>query len=249
MKFSMKNKATLGYSVLMLLLIMSIVVPLTYSLPSGADITYNNTAGSPYTPPTGRNDSRGTITTLILDASQQVQTWKGYVGNVTGALSLKDADGNTLYDWGLSGVTITGQVYATRNDSVDFSAVSCANSTIILAETSFNNMTVSQSDNINNTFSYQNHTSFFVGAQPILPNTCQSTATYINSTSQTVDTNAKFQEVLLQQDNTLIYTTIIEDGELGYRNDANYDFQLIVAESPLKSTPTTFYFYTEIGSA
>jgi len=245
------NKKVISYSFLMFLMLLGLVVllsPKAYSLPSGAEITHNSTAGTPFSTPGNRTDPRGTITTLVLDATQQVQTWKGYVGNVTGALSLKDSSDYTLYDWDLTGVTITGQVYSTRNSSVDFSSVSCVSTPTVNSEDTFNNLSSTQTDNINNTFNYQNHTSFYVGTHQITANSCKSTATYINSTAQTVNETADFQEVLLEDSgNNLIYTTLIEDNVNGY-NLNPYDFQMIVAESPLKSTPTTYYFFTEISS-
>ena len=62
--------------------------------------------------------ARGTITTAIINATQQDQRWKGYVGNVSGILTLDDTNGNTLYDWSMVGFTLTGEVYASRENAL-----------------------------------------------------------------------------------------------------------------------------------
>ncbi len=216
--------------------------------PTGATVTYvSNTTASTGTAG-NRTDPRSTITTITLNGVQQDSYWKAYVGNVTGVLTLDDASGNTIYDWSLSGVTLTGEVYASRSNSLSFTSVQCAQQSTISAEEAFNNMTSTGADNINNTFSYRNHTSFLVGSTTISANSCPSTATYINDTAQTVNESAKFQEILLEDDTTtLIYTTLIEDNTAGFDGNT-YDFQMIVGESDRKTSPTTYYFYTEIGS-
>ena len=56
-----------------------------------------------------------------------------------------------------------------------------------------------------------------------------------------------FQEVLLQDMNSnIIYVGILASNRTGFDN-SYYDFQMIVAESAIKSTPTTYYFFTEVG--
>lgn len=234
----------LGFSLFALIL-----PPTAHALPSGASVTYisNTTVG--IGSPGARTDPRSTITTVVLNASQQDAFWKAYVGNVTGVLTLDDANGYTIYDWSLTGVTLTGEIYASRSNGLSFTnGIQCANSTVIAAEEAFNNMTSSQVDSINSTFSYRNHTSFLVGPTTISANTCPSTATYVNDAPQVVNENAKFQETLLQDDaGNLIYVTLIEDNSVGF-DGSTYDFQMLVGESDRKQTPTTYYFYTEIGS-
>jgi len=223
-------------------------LPGASALPSGASVTYVSNSTASTGTPGNRTDPRSTITTLTLNGVQQDSYWKAYVGNVTGVLTLDDASGNTIYDWSLTGVTLTGEVYASRSNSLSFTGVQCAQQSTITTEETFDNMTSTAVDNINNTFSYQNHSSFLVGSTTISANTCPSTATYINDSPQTVNESAKFQEVLLEDGTTtLIYTTLIEDNTVGFDGNT-YDFQMIVGESDRKSAPTTYYFYTEIGS-
>jgi len=231
---------------LLALFILGIVAIPALADPTGASVTYisNSTAGAGS--PGNRTDPRGTITTITLDGLQQDGFWKGYVGNVTGKLTLDDASGNTIYDWNLTGVNITGQVYATRNSSVAFTGIQCATNATIGTEETFDNMTGSSVDSINQTFSGNTHRSFYVGTTPIANSTCRAIATYVNDTAQTANESNPFQEILLEDaDSNLIYTTIINQGMAGF-DSALYDFQMIVGESDVKAQPTTYYFFTEI---
>jgi len=220
---------------------MSIVV---IAEPQGPVITYNVTEYGPIQPAALVNTSGGSFTTLVLNVSYQNQRWKAYAGNVTGKLALQDSEGFSIYDWGLT--TVGGQVYASRNDSVDWSSIGCAPSGIVSSEQSFLNHAASATDSINNTFSGIGHRSFYVGSTPITQNTCPSIATFVNSSAQVLDENALFQQVLLSDSNALVYTTLLEDGAEGF-NLRRYDFQMIVAESAISPTPTPYYFYVELS--
>ncbi|MDD9954111.1 MAG: hypothetical protein OXR66_07290 [Candidatus Woesearchaeota archaeon] len=237
---------------ILLALLTGLFVVLTlhpgYADPTGSSIIYNNTAGTPSPAADSRADARGTITTIILSATQQDQNWKGYVGNVTGVLSLDDASGNTLYDWQLTG-GISGEVYVTRASGPDFSNVSCPGTirNNVTAEHPLYNMTDTQADSINVTFNDSNHQGFFVGSTEITADSCPSIATYINDTAQTIDGTQSFQEVIiLDNAANIVFTTIIDDNTAGFDNGI-YDFQLIVPESDVNLTSTTYYFYTELS--
>jgi hypothetical protein len=227
-----------------LLVAAYLAIHMATALPSGSTITTNATAGTPNPTPSNRTDTRGTITTILLNSVQQDQYWKGYVGNISGRLSLDDASGNTIYDWPLS-LTKIGEVYLSRASSPTFSNVSCANINNITAEEAYFGMTSLQSDNINKTFNATNHQAFFVGSQSITANSCRSALTYINDTAQSVN-NAYFAElVLMDIAQNLIYTTIINSSTHGF-SGLVYDFQMIVPESAVNSS-TTYYFFTELG--
>lgn len=237
-----------GAILLLLCGVIAIIFSFVAAEPTGASITYNSTDPGPTVSPSGINTSRGTISTILLEATQQDQYWKGYVGNVSAALSLDDSNGYTIYDWNLVGVTVTGKVYAARNNNADFTSVVCANASTITTEQTFNNMSGTQVDNINATFNETLHQGFLVGTTTISNSSCPALYTYTNSTGQTASESADWQEVLLQDSSAnVIYTTFITSGDPGYNNN-NYDFQMIVAESDRKATPTTYYFWTEIST-
>ncbi len=235
-----------------LFLAVLFLLPRAAADPTAASITSYSidipTSGSPE----NMTSPGGSITTMVLDALQQNPRWKGYIGNVTGSLTLDDSSGNTLFAWSLTGVTISGEVYVSRYDNLTFAGSACANATVINAEDVFNNMTGGEADSINKTFNYSRHQGFFVTAgTPIVAGDCHSTFTYINDSAQTNTTDdSPFQELLLQDANGyLIYVTMIEDDRSGFTlGNATYDFQAIVAESDQKASSTPFYFYTQIST-
>lgn len=248
----MAAKQMMGLAALLVLALLSFA-SLVAAAPTGASITSNITEQAGAGSPDSRADDGGTITTLVLNGVQQNGYWKAYVGNVTGVLTLDDASGFTIYNWNLTGVTITGEVYVTRNNSVNFDSVSCANSTVVSAEETAVNMTAGTIDSINQTYNYTIHPTLTVGSQTIGNNTCKSTYTYVNDTLQNggnYSGNVSFPGVLLQDNQSiLVYATVIEDAVSGFDNDP-YDFQLIVADNNgLQGSPETYYFYTEIGTS
>ncbi|NJL44203.1 MAG: hypothetical protein HC945_02725 [Nitrosarchaeum sp.] len=175
---------------------------------------------------------------------QQDQHWKAYVGNVSGTFTLDDADDYTIYSWP-SDSTVSGEVIVGRSGSMDFSAVSCADAASIAAEETFNNMTAGQPDSISNTFNSTAHTATTVSATVL--SSCNATSLYVNDVSQGQSALADFQVFLMEDNaNNLGYVAILNDNTAGY-NTANYDFQIIVAESDVKTVATTYYFYVELG--
>jgi hypothetical protein len=242
-----RTAATTLLLAVMVVIAAYVAVQLASAAPTGATIISNTTAGTPTYAPGSLTNDRGTITTVILSALQQDQYWKAYIGNITGKLILADANSNNIYDWPFSVGSKQGEVYMSRASSPVFTTVTCANANNITAEETFNNMTPAQSDTITKTFNYTSHHAFFVGIVPITANTCDSTATYVNSSIQNMGGNQNFQEVLLQ-DNTsnVIFVTLVNNSQYGY-NNLTYDFQALVPESGVKPTPTTYYFWTEMG--
>jgi hypothetical protein len=213
--------------------------------PAGASIVSSSTDYGANKTPASSNISRGTITTVVLNGIQQDNHWKAYVGNVTGVFTLDDASNFTIYSWDIT--TITGQVYASRFGNLSWSSVACADAGLIANESTFHNMTLSKPDRINATFNWTIHKTFQVGSNTITTNTCNSTVTYQNDTRIVPTIGAPFQEVLVKDttNNYLIYLTEINDNTQGFNNQSN-DFQMIVAESDVKSTPTPYYFYVEL---
>ena len=81
--------------------------------PSGWDsASLNNNFTYTNTSPELMNYTRGYIWELIVGVSQNTHRWIGYVGNISGNISLMDEDGKKLYIWDLN--ITTGEVYATR---------------------------------------------------------------------------------------------------------------------------------------
>ena len=243
MKLAQKRTIT----AILLLLVVSIFAAQVFGEPSGTTISNNLTETGPTTAPDSHTANRSTITTMVLTAVQQNQQWKAYVGNVTGSLTLDDADGNTIYDWSLATTTITGEVYASRSGTLDFSATACADTATLDSENTFHNMTAGQVDNINGTFNSTLHSSFVVAGSTINADTCSAQATFVNDARQAPGPSADFQQVLLEDNtNNLVYVALLNDNTVGFDGDS-YDFQMIVAESDVKPVPTTYFFYVELG--
>ncbi len=244
----MSNTKTTAIAMLFVLMCaLVIVIEFTYAAPTGATISNISTTGAPNRTAGNRSDARGTITTIIVDVVQQDQYWKAYVGNVTGRLSLDNPAGMSIYEWATAGVNKSGEVYVSRSNTVNFENVTCANVGNVTLEELYYNMSLTQTDNINATFNWSSHSSFYTGTILFNANACsKSTATYVNDLPQVMNGNQKFQEIILQDNlNNMIYTSIISTAA-GFDN-TNYDFQIIVPESGIRVTATTYYFFTELG--
>jgi len=252
-----KQELKLVFLILGLVLYLTfIIIHFTSADPVGAEVNY--ISNSTYTSVIeSRSDPGGYIITINLAVTQQEPSWKGYVGNITGMLVLRNSDGWSIYEWGMNSTSMSGFVFVSRNDSVDWTNVECANDTNIISEQNFFGMSSSDPYSINNTFNASLHSAMDMsGPSNIAANSCQSTATYVNDTAQTVDSNAYFQELTLydRTDGNFIFATFIEQDAWGFNNNASmdntYDFQIIVAENTSISfgTPgTTYYFYADIS--
>lgn len=240
----------IGTSVCLVVVFVLIYATLVYAAPSGPTVVWNTSSWRNTSGATSRSDDGGHIVTLNLSLDQQTFNWKAYVGNITGKITLDDANSFTIYDWALT--TIEGEIYATRNTSVTWTGVECANGSIVDAEMTNLNTTQTDIYSINNTFNWTVHDSFIVSGINISLSSCPSTATYVNDTAQDIDGEGvavNFQEVLLQQDRKLIYATILEQNAISYigNTSSTYDFQMIVGEAESASNPLTYYFYGELG--
>ena len=234
----------LALIILMFSTIFISLADISIGIPQGPTIISNKTDNYTPIPDTQITTAGGSFTTLILNATTQTLRWKAYVGNVSGKLALDDANGKSIFDWRVA--SVTGEVYTTRNSTIDWSSIQCANSTTINNEDLSMNMSLSSPDTINKTFNVSIHKSFYVGTILMQNSTCRSIATYVNDTAQASLESASFQEMLLQDGyNRMVYATLINQNTTGYNNQ-KYDFQMIVAENEWQTTPTTYYLYVEL---
>jgi hypothetical protein len=246
-----------GFKITLLLLGLAIyfslfLINFTHAEPAGAEVTnistesYNSSAG-------GRQDRGGTITTITLDTTQQNTAWKAYVGNISGKLVLRNSGGWSIYEWSLNASSVSGYVFVSRNDSITWTSLRCANNTIISSEEIFFGMSSTDSDSLNNTFNSTIHKAMTGSlSSPISNGSCRSTATYVNGSAQTMDQDvAYFQEILLYDTSNIIYGTFIDQNKWGFNNNASvnitYDFQLMVAENSSSLLGTVYYFYAYLN--
>ncbi|MBR9676091.1 hypothetical protein GOV05_03725 [Candidatus Woesearchaeota archaeon] len=247
-----KKKQGIGFKTVLLLVIICALFALSIAaLPTGP--TFSGVASSTSNNPNSTlrgSDQGGYIYTLTLDTLQQNYGWKAYVGNLTGKLTLDDSSNYTIFDWSLT--DSEAEVYISRDGAVDWTTVNCSNSSgnrnNITAEDSALGKTSTSIDSINQTFSASIHKSFVVAGRTMTQSSCPSIATYVNDTAQSSGVNNLFQEVLLSDSNgNVVYATIAETDDYGYRNGTTYDFQAIIADQDGAPT-TSYYFYVELGS-
>jgi hypothetical protein len=213
--------------------------------PSILNVTANETSSLTSQPGHILNTSGGYITTMNLTSNVQNKRWKAFVGWVSGKFSLDDMSGSTIYDWDLA--SVRGQVYATRNSSViSWANINCSNVTHLLLE-DYNMNHTNPSDNITYTFGNgvnSSHAAFTVGSKDIFANTCPGLNTYIGNSSQDTD----FEEIVLYDGASIVYSTIIESGgQVGFDSNS-YDFQMIVPENGANTwaSSTAYYLYVEL---
>ena len=209
--------------------------------PSTVNITANETKGD--TSSYKVNISGGYIATLNVTATVQNDNWKAFVGDIDGRFTLDDSSGSTIYDWSLA--SISGEIYATRNSSdIDWTGIGCATQSEVEAEDTYLEHT--GTDNINTTFNKENNSlTFVVAGTSILTSTCYATNTYVdNETQQT-----EFEEVILYDDASIVYATVLEDDEGGFDGNT-YDFQMIVPENASETWDSSiaYYLYVELSS-
>lgn len=253
----MKNKPqTKTTRILLVYLVVTMVLCglsfyLTYAQPEGASISGTPSVDTgPNKTPEFRQDPGGRIITMVLNLEQQNNAWKAYVGNVTGTYVLQNAYNYSIYEWPL-GTSIEGEIYISRNESVNFTsgAITCATNAEMVAEQGTFGMGGSDTDSINNTFNSTNHTAFTAGpGNNLAQNTCPAIATWVNDTVQTPSPSAVFQEVALHDGTNFVYAALINNNQFGFNNGTQYDFQAIVAENRTSATGATYYFYVELGS-
>ncbi len=247
-KNNLVNRMRKANIILLLLVILAIIIftnkTFVLAAPQGAAITFNNTENATTRPADSHTAAGGSFTTLLLNVTSQTSKWKAYLGNVTGKLTLDNSNNKTIYDWALT--IVQGEVYVSRNNSITFSSLACANRGNITAEDTYMNINSSSDDSINKTFNQSIHRSFVIGGTGTIQNsTCPAIATYVNDSNQPATENATFQEMFMSDGRSPVFVALINDNRIGY-DQGLYDFQIIVPENPT-GTLTPYYFYAELG--
>ena len=210
------------------------------AIPEGAIVAIGRAETRGTQVPQNATAEGGNVTEVNITSNSQTAVWQGFFGNVNGSLVLEDASGDTFYSWNLSNTS--GEVYASRNNTIDFSAVApVGNCSLDNDVTGFD-----FSDSVNNTYLANNSQSFAVGnIQFNVSQTC-GTNPYVTGSPQSVDFfNAILVEDVTTNDST-IYVALIEPaGTAGY-DGASYRYQLLVPVN--RSTGFTIYsFYAELN--
>jgi hypothetical protein len=185
----------------------------------------------------------GNVTEINIQALTITKSWQGYYGNVSGIVTLQDANNYTFYNWSMT--NYNGRVFATRASSITWSLVNCTNGTNRTSEETYLGQTWSDSDSVTNTFNRTTHPSFSIGTQTIFANTCFTTNGFVGNNTQT----ANFPMLLLSQSNGgIVYTAIMNKTTTGF-DSRPHDFELLVGENEKTGSvgSTTYYFWTEFS--
>lgn len=234
----MKNKILAFLVVLMAVVFAASIVAAD---PTGTNVTEGTSSrGTGTTSPDSVDAQAGNVTELTVNTTKITQYWQGYFGEINGQIILSDSSGNNLYDWSIS--SPSGEVYASRDGSVTWASIACANSTHVSAEETALNITAGATDNISNTFSKSTHDAFDVGATSFNADNCSYTTNAYDAAGAQA---TYWDEILLYEGSAIVYTTIINADQTGF-DSSTHDFEMLVGEDGKDSGTTTYYFYTEI---
>ncbi|MFH0978188.1 MAG: hypothetical protein V1837_02690 [Candidatus Woesearchaeota archaeon] len=194
----------------------------------------------------------GNVTELDIDANIITKTWQGYYGNISGVITLDDAQNKTMYNW--IDANPQGEIFSTNSTSVSWADVFCFNMDPDLPNEG--NLTTFESyigvpgsamDGINETFKTKDHSAFQIGSRTINADSCWSVKTYVNDA---VQASSNFIEVMLVDNDSreAVFATILNNSVTGF--DAKpHDFQMLVPVAgghAIPATLDTFYFYVEL---
>ena len=199
----------------------------------------------------------GNVTSLVINSTKLTSRWQGYYGNITGTITLDDAVNNTLYNWQLA--TPQGEVYASNGSAsgaVTWASVFCFNYTNNLSAGQSNvqrfngsdlermiGSSIGDQDSVNNTFNASFTGSFQVGSTTInSASGCREVTLFVNDAHQT----ARFTEVLLSDNDSIVFTSLIENSQTGF-SGSPLDFEMIVGENGDTVAATNYYFFVELS--
>ena len=198
----------------------------------------------------------GNVTALNITSTRITLRWQGYYGNVSGSITLDDANNKSLYNWQFANPQ--GEIYASNGSetgAVTWSNIFCFNYTNNLSAGQnrvqrFNGSTLESMigagngdrDNVNSTFNDTFAGSFQVGTTAISSTSgCRQVNLFSNDQYQTTN----FAEVLLTDNNSIIYTSLLEQDGIGFQGSP-VDFEMIVGENGDIAAATNYYFFVEL---
>ena len=211
----------------------------------------DNSSGGAIIPAQG-----GNVTSLSVNSTKVSQRWQGYYGNITGSITLDDANNKTLYSWDLA--SPQGEIYASNGSeigAVSWSKVFCFNYTNNLSNgvvplQLFNGTDVERMvganeydrDSFNATFQSYFTGSFQVGSIVIdSTDSCRQVSLNVNDAAQSAD----FQEVLLTDNSSIIFAALLEQDATGFQSGP-VDFEMVVGENGEIAAASTYYFFVEL---
>jgi hypothetical protein len=182
----------------------------------------------------------GNVTYMGITGDSISTHWAGFYGNISGNITLEDANGYVFYDWAGIGTTF-GEVIASNVSSVTWSTVNCTNASQVSAINSFLNVTGSDFDRLEATYTGNTHPGFSLAGVNIAANSCNSTNAYSNGAKN----SSLFNQVILSNSQDVpLYVGLMNASSTGFSNNP-VDFQLLTGVR--NSGITTLYFFIELG--
>ncbi|MBD3203543.1 hypothetical protein GF327_04565 [Candidatus Woesearchaeota archaeon] len=235
----MKEKAKQVTLLIVLIYTILLESVLTFGEPAGAALSERGSSRRQVQDPTEVNAQAGNVTALNIDHTKITAIWQGYYGNISGKITLDNADNKSFYDWTID--SARGEVYASRTTVSSWAGVTCPDETMIINEESSLGITSTWTDSINNTFSSgTSHPEFIVADTTISSGSCYEVQAY-NSTG-----TGKFWNVLINVSDSIVYTSIIDDNQNSFDN-STADFELIVPTNYTDGGISSYYFYVELN--
>lgn len=194
----------------------------------------------------------GNITELTMDVIFQTKAWQGYFGNISGTITLDDANNWTFYNW--STAEPQGEVYASTNSSIRWENVTCFD---FYNDTELNVTVLEErygieeddDDSINSTFNWTDHDPWHVGYVTLTG--CPTTYIFQEDSRQLEN----FENIMIYEpgEDAIIFGARIENDEVnltdlvGFDNTTT-DFQMLVLEDGHDNDTdvTTYYFFVEL---
>lgn len=194
----------------------------------------------------------GNVTELQINITKQTDHWQGYYGNISGTITLDNANNFTMYQW--SGLAdVGGNIFATEASSVTWTSIICANLSSNMSKdnckgqgeeclniTEMENMfgmNPDDADGVDETFTSTKD----ITIDTVDLTNCPATNLYQNDSSQTTYWNETLLTV--NDTETLIFAVNVEDDMFGF-NYQSWDFQMIVGEN--EGAGKTYSFYVEL---
>ncbi|MBN2422267.1 hypothetical protein JXB41_03500 [Candidatus Woesearchaeota archaeon] len=223
-------------SVLMLVIILGAV--LVSGDPTGADLTQGDSSRRVNQTVTSLNAQAGNVTALNIDQVKITEVWQGFYGNVSGRITLDNADNETFYDW--TAGTTQGEILASRTVVSSWTNIDCSSVTFRENEDTALGITSTWTDSINSTFNSTSTPTFQIGNSGDL-SSCNGVQAYNNAGAGT------FWNTLINVSTTPVYVSIINNDQNAFNGDGTADFELLVPTNYSEGGVATYYFYVELS--
>ncbi len=203
----------------------------------------------------------GNITELTLTAISQTRAWQGYFGNVSGTITLDDANNYTFYNW--SAAEPRGYIYATLVSAgvPSWLNVQCFDeaNNASLFDTSYG-INSDDYDNVTNTYNTTLADPNIAQTVYIVNNSfanCPATTIWQNDAYQSGNfvNYLMYDSSAVQGNQSWVFGTIIENKNVGNKTDIPCyngqlcDFQLLVGENGhgTDTAVTPYYIWVDLS--